>query len=341
MCYSSQQELTFQPQMWYNSTIVAMVNDGNQTRPIATVLNTMKAGFELTTRHWWLVLLPLLLDCFLWVGPRLSVSEIGRTAITWWLEQADAIDNESFAIPENSEEILLEALDRTNLMTQLSLPMLGVPVLMGGLTPTDAPLEPAVIELNSAERIIGNYALLSLLGLFVSALYFSLVARVVRGEAESGWEFGRKLLPRTLRLIAMALLLLIILLIIAFPVMIIAGVAGLFNIGLAFLVMIGGSVILMWVLIYLSFSLHALMLNDVSIIQALLTSMRLIQNHFPYALPLLLGVLIVNNITNSLWLAADGGTWLTIINLFGHAFIATAMVASMFIFFQERTAPKA
>ena len=39
-------------------------------------LACVTTGFEVTARHLELILLPLLLDLFLWLGPRLSVSPL-------------------------------------------------------------------------------------------------------------------------------------------------------------------------------------------------------------------------------------------------------------------------
>ena len=49
-----------------------MVQKQGQTTALPGVFSTLSAGFELTTRYLWLMLLPAALDFFLWIGPRLS-----------------------------------------------------------------------------------------------------------------------------------------------------------------------------------------------------------------------------------------------------------------------------
>ena len=40
------------------------------------VWSALAAGFDLTAKHPWLLLLPILVDIFIWLGPRLRFQEI-------------------------------------------------------------------------------------------------------------------------------------------------------------------------------------------------------------------------------------------------------------------------
>ena len=46
-----------------------------------TIMDTLSAGFDRTTRRLWLVLIPALLDVAIWLGPRLSVSSLSQQAL--------------------------------------------------------------------------------------------------------------------------------------------------------------------------------------------------------------------------------------------------------------------
>ena len=48
------------------------------------LIATLSAGFELTTHHLWLITLPLILDIFYWLGPRLSVQRIVEESARVW-----------------------------------------------------------------------------------------------------------------------------------------------------------------------------------------------------------------------------------------------------------------
>ena len=47
-----------------------------QARPALGVIEALSAGFDAVLRHPWLLLIPVLLDVFLWVGPRLHAPQL-------------------------------------------------------------------------------------------------------------------------------------------------------------------------------------------------------------------------------------------------------------------------
>jgi hypothetical protein len=44
--------------------------------PPPNVIGSLRAGFDAVSSHVVLILLPLILDVFLWLGPRLSVGDL-------------------------------------------------------------------------------------------------------------------------------------------------------------------------------------------------------------------------------------------------------------------------
>jgi hypothetical protein len=144
------------------------------------------------------------------------------------------------------------------------------------------------------------------------------------------------LLIDTFRVALLAGVIIITFFVVSMPIILMTSIATLFSTELAFLVLIGGSVLFMWVFIYLSFSIYILLFGGQSALRAVVSSMRFVQRRLPYTLPMLLGVFVVNNLTDSLWLTADDGSWLTVISLAGHAFVATSLVAAMFIFYRDQ-----
>src|SRR5215211_467087 len=56
--------------------------------PPPGVIGSLKAGFDVVAGHVFLILIPLLLDLFLWLGPRLSVSKVLGPVYSLLFEQA-------------------------------------------------------------------------------------------------------------------------------------------------------------------------------------------------------------------------------------------------------------
>ena len=63
---------------------------------------------------------------------------------------------------------------------------------------------------------------------------------------------------------------------------------------------------------------------------------RLFRANLPASLGLLFVVTLVRRLLDIVLLAADTGTWMTAINLLAHAYICTALVVAMFIFYRDR-----
>lgn len=306
-----------------------MTQGTKQAPTLPAYLGTLKSGFELTTRHWWLIIIPFVLDVFLWLGPRLNYGQLGRDYLDFWLAQLDSAE---VAAPVQIDT-LYNLLEQSNLLSMLSAPLFGVPILLGGLAQTETPIATQTLYVNSWRQFSGNWLLFGLLSMLLSAAYYTLVAQAVRDERLNLAEFGRNLLPNTGKLIILTIICVIALLIIMLPLIFVAGIAGLVNQSLIFVVLIGGSIVIMWGVILLSFTPHVMFLNYTSPYRAIRGSFRVVQRHLNSILPLLIAVVLIGNVTDSLWLLAYDGSWLVLVSLAGHAFIATALLAATFIFY--------
>lgn len=314
-----------------------MVQERGDLTPFATVIQALRTGLELTTRHWWLILLPLALDCLLWIGPRLSLADLGRTTLDWWIVQAQQVQPAAPWLQENVLAVLRETVGRLNLLTQLSAPIVGVPVLLNGPTLAQTPWTPPVWPVRDARALLTNWLALTVVGVCLSAFYFSAAARVVHPERFDRRAFVVNLAPAVGRVAGLLLLIVLILSALGLPLFVLVALASLASPAFGLVIALAGSMVLMWGLIFLSFSLYALFYDGVSPLRALRSSLTLVQRHFPWALSLLLGLYLIENLSSTLWLAADDGSWLTLVSLIGHAYIATALVLATFVFYRDRS----
>ncbi len=298
------------------------------------VFSTLAAGFELTTRYLWLMIIPAVLDVFLWIGPRLSFRPLIETLATQMPAQAMIIDVgpllETFA-------------GRLNHFTYLSVSLLGVPALMVGLTPERTPIQPLVIERAGLGEWFGTFFLFTLAGLLLAAFYYSLIAYALRrvGAASAKTpmppaRLGRRTVRTWFRLVALALLFMIVVMMVMFPAAIITGFASLLSQTLATFLLIGAMIFVLWVVLFLSYTPQGMALNPKRFFPALVESIRLFRANIPASLGLLLVVMIVRRLLSFILLSADSGTWVTGINLLAHAYISTALIMALFIFYRDR-----
>ena len=138
-----------------------MVQKQENPTALPGVFSTLAAGFELSTRYLWLMIVPAILDLFLWIGPRLSFRPLIESLAGQLPPQA---------MPLDLAPLLDMYAARLNHFTYLSVPLLGVPALMTGLTPEKTPIQPLIIERSGMGEWFGYFLLFVLGGLLLAAI---------------------------------------------------------------------------------------------------------------------------------------------------------------------------
>lgn len=313
---------------------------------------TIAAGFDLTTKHIWLLAAPILLDLFYWLGPRLSFTQLFQNFIR--LQQAEAAQNPLLA--DFSSQLLTDV-PATNLFSSLSLPFVGVPTFMAGL-PESSPLAPSVVEIQSWSSWVSFLVVLIVLGLLLTTIYFTLVGRIAatreaagvvsRGSETAVIEFSfretwdtSEIIGRVRhawpRLLVLLFAIFVFLLVLYIPASLVGLLVGAFlgELGLV-IVLLGVPFIGMWLVLYLCFVPHGLMQNGRSLRRAIVESARLVHRQLHSTITFLLTIWVVNALVDMALLLADDGSWFALIAILGHAFISTAMIMATFIFYQAR-----
>src|SRR3990172_4246072 len=145
--------------------------------PPPGVINSIKAGFDAISAHIAVILLPLVVDLFLWLGPRLSMERLflsiqsDVTAI-WRASGVSASDI------QNVMEWYQTMIPKLNLFWLLRTLPIGVSRLMFARDFSQTPLGGTSIWQVSAESLVGWVGLLVLLGGIGGGLYFRWVARL-------------------------------------------------------------------------------------------------------------------------------------------------------------------
>jgi len=174
------------------------------------------------------MLLPILLDVFLWLGPRLSAYPLFRASIEMLQSPdiAEALGPASAQQMETLQKMLDQAGQAFNLFWWLSPVLLGVPGLMVGAAAPKLPHGlPEVWSVSSGLIYFALFLALSLIGLALSAIYWGLLASRVRQEPLS---LGR-IAALWWGLFKIAVLLTSIGLIIGFPVVFAATLAAILS----------------------------------------------------------------------------------------------------------------
>lgn len=317
-----------------------MIQKSEKQRKLPGISATLAAGFDLTTKHLWLTLIPILLDTFFWLGPRLSMQLLIDQVIAQLqaLMPPDAI---SATMAEQWTAMLTQwstLAAHTNLFTSLSVPLVGVPTLLVGLTPERTPLQPDVLQLNSFVTWLGLFVLFSLVGLLLTAVYLTLIAQATASgeQAASVPQIFLRIGHVWGYLFALGIAAFIALVILYIPLSLVTFLVSLLSPVLGVVVMFAGLVVIMWVVLIGYFVPQGLALHGRSPIRAFIESAQLLRAHAQTAMGMILAVIFLSRIMNQLLFLLDDGTWMNFVSILAHAFISTSFVAATFIFYRDR-----
>lgn len=304
--------------------------------PPVGVIESLTIGFETVAGRLVLILLPLLLDMFLWVGPRLSL----RPAIAsyyqdFWQPAMTSLDEAAQERLAGVSEMLLEAAEE---MPALYLPLLGVPSLMAGREAAPLPFHytPPVWEVRHPWGLVGVNVASLVVGLLLGALYIALIANQVQlGRIDLGQVLSR--LPVNVAWIAIfGLTVPILLVVIYLPFVALAAGLSLISSLLAVLADWAGRLLVLWIALFLVFTVHGLFMNNRSLPGALWDSIRVVQWNITSTLFLILLSVVLNLALTYVWNMAPAGSWLAVLAIVGNSFIATGLITASFVFFKDR-----
>ncbi len=295
------------------------------------ILATIAAGFDLTTKHLWLLVLPILLDIFYWLGPRLSYGAL--------IEQGLALLPDDPMLTEFASQ-MSELGTYTNLFTSLSVQFIGVPALMVNMLPQTTPLPVSAVALESPAAFMGTFVLLTLVGLLLSAVYFiTICVAIERREGAASLSlaaWGERIGRTWLRLLALTILFVIVSLMILLPISFFAGIMALISVAFSMLIIVVGFVLMYWIILFISLTPQGIALNGRPVLNALRESATIVRTYSVQTLGMIILTLLINTMLSSLLVMAESGTWLTVLNIGIHAFVSTALIAALFIFYRDR-----
>lgn len=306
--------------------------------PPLGVIPALIAGFETINTCLWLVLPPVMLDLFLWLGPRLSIMPLILRTLGL-LEQAMAGPDAAALEPMLANTRLqLLALGRTfNLFAVLSTTPLGVPSLMAARGPSLTPWGgPLVWPVDSALVYLLLFGGFSVAGLGLGAAFFGGIAQQVRDKRLSPGRLLRQVWGDWVRLIALALAMLVVVGILGGPTLVLAYLFSLIHPVLGSLTSIVGATVILWALLFSAYTLPGIVLQRRGFFGAVWDSLRLVQVSLPQTTSLLLAVVLLNIGLGLVWNLAADDSWLMLVGIGAHGVVAASLIAGAFVFYQDR-----
>ena len=280
------------------------------------------------------MMLPILLDVFLWLGPHLSAYPLFR-ALMDFVQSAGmaAMDTTARQQVEAMQKLLDQIGQTFNLFSWLSPTLLGVPSLMAGALELKIPSGmPIVWSVSNLLVYCALFLAFNLIGLALSAAYWDMLAGQVRQEPFS----PSRIVTLWWGLFKVALLFIVTTLIIGLPTMAVATLVALFSLSIAQFIMLMGLSALLWALFYLAFTVHGVALRDVPVLRSVQASVYLMRTQFPPTMGLLIVAIMVYVGLGFLWNIPPSDSWVKAAGIFGHAFVATGLVTATALYYVDR-----
>jgi hypothetical protein len=291
---------------------------------------TLAKGFDTIANNIAIIILPVLLDLFLWLGPKLRL----KTLLAPLLDQmtASALPlAESLPDAASMQQLWDEFLTGFNLLGALRTFPLGVVSLMSSRLPSKSPLgQPASLEISSYTTLISGWMGLVLLGWLLGCVFYTWIARVT-ATLEEKPSFTHNLMQSMwISLIWVGLALLVgtpLLLLLSIVLALSPAIAQ----GAMFVLMLIG----VWLLMPVFFSPHGIFVYGNNAIASIMKSLKLIRFTLPSSGTFLLVCLLINEGLGYLWAVPPQDSWLNLVAIVGHGFVSTALIASTFIYYRE------
>lgn len=298
-----------------------------ESKPIG-IISSLTAGFDRVAARPFLILPPLVLDLFLWLGPHLGIARLIESLTEPALRMEGVVADQALLIRQMVENVG----DTFNLLSALSTIPIGIPSLMAGRSTLDSPLGlVSRFELTEPGRVILIWLALSGIGLAIGAYYQYWIAGAVAQDAElgPGWLAA-------MRMVGFGFLM--------FVGALVAGITVLIAIALATLILplLGtgvfflGFALLFWLGVYLIFTPHGIIRYNQGVFRAMFESFVLVRwNLLPTVIYLILAV-GAYWLLNFVWVLPSASSWFSLLAVAGHAFMATTLLAGSYAYYQGR-----
>ena len=304
--------------------------------PPPGVIGSLRAGFDAVANHVWLIVFPLALDIFLWLGPRLSVDGLLRPFVRYVFLQArrgvEVSELDQFLETQANFLGLLHNFNLLSLISKFRIFPIGISSLLAQTMPVKTPLgEQNVVQISSVPLLIGIVLILTMIGWVIGGLYFRWVSGITLGQDEAGISLLRAIIQTFILSVCWLIGLMIILLPLTLILTLLAFINPLLANGAIFVILL----LSFWMVVPLFFMPHGIFARRQNAFYSALTSLRLARFTFPTSGMFVISVLILSQGLNYLWSVPPNDSWMTLVGIAGHAFITTAVLAASFVYYRD------
>jgi hypothetical protein len=308
-----------------------------ETPPPPGVIASLQAGFNVVSNRIILILLPVMLNTFLWLGPRLSVGKWYSALLSNWITllKQNGFQAKDIAVYTDNAPIVIDFFQKLNWLGWIRTIPIGIPALLlnnPDKLPVATPLGiQNMIQLPSFVVIAGLALILTFIGWLGGGVYFWIVAGASLGEEEAGIGLIRAVTQTILLSVIWVICSVIVLL----PFLLVMTVLAAIN---AVLVQIAFFVVLFfmfWLVVPLFFTPHGIFIRKQNAFVSIMSSLRMSRFTLTTSSMFVLSVFLLSRGLSYLWTIPASDSWLLLVGILGHAFISTTLLAASFVYYRD------
>jgi hypothetical protein len=310
--------------------VVETTNLKPPSRPIG-VFQSLMAGFDKIASQPLLILPPILVDLFLWLGPRLTINTIVQ----------DLVD--LVAVPPGSDEAMVEQIalfqsitndlgQRLNLFAMISNLPAGISSLMSSRLPVSTPLgQSSEIPIQSFVIVFIILFALMIIGQGIGTQFHLWIA----SQLADGEELADRW-KAWFSMIVLAILLYVGGMIFGLGIAFIASLFTFVSLAFGIIIAFLGFTFGFWVFVYLFFTPHGIVRYKLGLVRAMLESATLVRWNLLSVVGYLGVSFVISWLTSQAWILPTEDSWFLLLAILGHAFVSATLLAGSYAFYQDR-----
>lgn len=307
--------------------------------PPPAVIGSIKAGFDTVAAHITAILMPLILDLFLWLGPRLSLEKWYSSLVPQMAESWRILGISADQFQQMNQQNM-ELLPGFNLFWLLRTFPIGISSLVSGpffsREAPGTPLSlPSVLQVTSGWDLLRWLVLLFLVGWIGGAFYFHGVARLIPHDARFAPLSPTRVIGQSMLISVFWSL---IVLMVGMPIFMFMAILFELSPIVGQVAIFAFSLLSMWLIVPLFFWPHGVFLRNENALRAIWSSWKLARFALPASSMFVLTIFLIGVGLNFLWAIPPSNSWMALVGLLGHAFVTTALLAASFIYYRDMNA---
>lgn len=294
-------------------------------------MRALAAGFDRIAARPYLILPPFALDLFLWLGPRIRLTEVFAflaSRLTAPIDAGPDLIDQLALVRETLSGLAVQF----NLLSAASTFPLGIPSLMSATMPAETPLgPPTAFEVTEPLLLLLAWAGLTVVGLSMATVYHRALARAASPSDASG---GLPRLWTTILAMAAAAYLGIglILFVSVLAASVVSLITPFLGTGVAFL----GFTVLFWLGVYLIFTPHGVVRYRLGLVRAMRESVAIVRTSFFPTIGFLTATVAISWISGLVWEMPRPESWFSLLAVLGHAFVSATLLTASYVFYVGR-----